>query len=669
MLTPNTYLQKRFRIIRPLGKGGMGHVYEAMDDALDCIVAIKETFANNDEQRRAFKREARLLANLRHPNLPRVTHHFFEGNGQFLVMDYIEGDTLDSLLDRRRCPFSYSEVLPWAEKLLDALEYLHSFSEPIVHRDIKPSNAKLTERGEMFLLDFGLAKGVAGRMTNRESGHLSVHGFTAAYAPLEQMSRSGTNAQSDLYSLGATLYHLLTGEVPVTAADRFVQMEQDLPDPLLPAHQLNPDMHIQQSIVLSQAMAISRKNRFASAIQMRLALREAAAAIPSNIVSTATLGLAQLDRRPLEPTLPYSIETPAANLETTPIPSEVVPTPTLGLAHLNTTPLEPTLSDSIEAPALNLETTPIPSEIVPTPTLGSTHLNTTPLEPTLSDSIEAPALNLETAPIPSEVVPTPTLGLAKLDTTTVEPILPHPSNAPALNLEPTPLTEGDPKFLIATHSALGIEEVLEQAQHPLSKTRGAPTSWPSHMVVEDESGNPLSSSSLGDNQWSIERIDNSIPRFSLRTATFFQLPVWTSFASKRRIVIAIGMIAFVALLALLYSNGYLSGSPQGEVTTQENQELFQLTADALTHVNEGTALKQQNRKLEAQREYVQAESLYRRAVLLSPSNPKLHVSLASVCILREEWTEAIKEYREAVRLAPTNTEYQSTLKQLEAMKK
>ena len=91
MLSPNTYLQNRYRIIRILGRGGMGHVYEAIDDTVQCIVAIKETIATSESLRRAFEREARLLANLKHAVLPRVTHYFFEEDRQYLVMDFIEG--------------------------------------------------------------------------------------------------------------------------------------------------------------------------------------------------------------------------------------------------------------------------------------------------------------------------------------------------------------------------------------------------------------------------------------------------------------------------------------------------------------------------------------------------------------------------------------------------
>lgn len=279
MLPLNHVLQNRYRILRPLGKGGMGHVYEAMDEAVDCIVAIKETFADTDRMRRAFEREAKLLANLRHPVLPRVTHHFLEGEGQFLVMDYVEGLNLLELLALRKQSFSSGEVLRWANKLLSGLEYLHSRPQPVVHRDIKPANIKLTKDGEIYLLDFGLAKGAAGQMSTMDpdqSAFASVYGYTAAYAPLEQLTNAGTNAQSDLYSLGATLYHLLTGQAPVSANVRYEALEMNAVDPLPRVHQLNPAVSESISTVISQAMEMSRRDRLRSASEMLAGLTTAA---------------------------------------------------------------------------------------------------------------------------------------------------------------------------------------------------------------------------------------------------------------------------------------------------------------------------------------------------------------------------------------------------------
>jgi serine/threonine protein kinase len=163
MLNPETILQGRYRIVRQLGQGGMGAVYEAIDERLDTTVALKETLFADERLRKQFEREARMLARLHHPALPRVSDHFSEGDGQFLVMQYIAGEDLAEMVTRRRGPFPADQVLTWAAQLLDTLDYLHTQEPQIVHRDIKPQNLKLTPRGQIILLDFGLAKGQASR--------------------------------------------------------------------------------------------------------------------------------------------------------------------------------------------------------------------------------------------------------------------------------------------------------------------------------------------------------------------------------------------------------------------------------------------------------------------------------------------------------------------------
>ena len=255
----------------------MGAVYQAMDENLSCVVAVKETFATTDEQRRAFRREAELLANLNHPTLPRVMDHFTDGDGQFLVMQFVSGHDLAELLELREQPFSVAKVLDWADQLLDALEELHSSNPPIIHRDIKPSNLKVTPRGRILLLDFGLAKGIAGQMSTAEvdSHGRSIYGFTPNYAPLEQIRNAGTDPRSDLYSLAATLWTLLTGIVPPDALSRVGEKEEGNPDPLRLAHEINPDVPLQLSTILSQAMAVNRNQRYAGAIELRQALRHA----------------------------------------------------------------------------------------------------------------------------------------------------------------------------------------------------------------------------------------------------------------------------------------------------------------------------------------------------------------------------------------------------------
>src|SRR4051812_35571017 len=144
MLSPDSILQHRYRIVRHLGQGGMGTVYEAIDERLDNTVALKETLFTDERLRKQFEREARLLARLHHPALPKVFDHFTEGEGQFLVMQFVPGEDLwEMLRERKGEPFPVEEVLTWGEQLLDALDYLHTQDPSIIHRDIKPQNLKI----------------------------------------------------------------------------------------------------------------------------------------------------------------------------------------------------------------------------------------------------------------------------------------------------------------------------------------------------------------------------------------------------------------------------------------------------------------------------------------------------------------------------------------------
>jgi WD40 repeat protein/tRNA A-37 threonylcarbamoyl transferase component Bud32 len=296
MLAPDTHLKDRYKIIRQLARGGMGTVYEAHDLNLDCKVAIKENLADTEELRYAFIREAKLLAQLNHSVFPRVLEHFTLKSGQFLVMQFISGENLAHELDVKRsgAPFPTGTVLGWAEALLNALDYLHTLNpkEPIVHRDIKPANLKLTERGQPILLDFGLARGSAGLMSTMKDR--STIGYTPGYGPpeqslrhsfwtghferthpkqLEQVLNHGTDPRSDIFALGATLYHLLTGTIPPDAPTRIFPCWSNLPDPLRPASELNPQVSPALSELLQRALALEPSERFASAAEMLGALR------------------------------------------------------------------------------------------------------------------------------------------------------------------------------------------------------------------------------------------------------------------------------------------------------------------------------------------------------------------------------------------------------------
>src|SRR5215204_5553417 len=174
------------------------------------------------------------------------------------------------MMTRKRGPFPADQVLTWADQLLDALDYLHTQDPQIVHRDIKPQNLKLTSRGQIILLDFGLAKGQAGEIS-RVTTSASIFGYTPNYAPLEQIQGLGTDSRSDLYSLGATLYHLMTGVKPPDALTRAAALVNGQPDPLVLASEANPAVGREVDQVLSKAMAQGREQRYANAFEMRRA--------------------------------------------------------------------------------------------------------------------------------------------------------------------------------------------------------------------------------------------------------------------------------------------------------------------------------------------------------------------------------------------------------------
>ncbi len=295
-------LQHRYQIERVLGSGGQGAVYEARDMRLQNLtVAIKESFVSQQNLNRAFEREAGLLALLRDDALPRVTDYFQEDGNWFLVMDFIEGKTLWDLMEIKDnsgngFALAVELVREWADKLLAALEKLHSQSTPVIHNDIKPLNISITKDGQVKLLDFGLAKGAVGEMTIAST---ILHGYSAWYAPIEQILRAqfgvwydvarrsvpqgeldriaaqGTDARSDLYALAATLYHTLAGEPPDVSTFRLVDVAQGKGDSLRPVNEMNAKAPKAVAEVLQKAMAVYREERYASAAEMRQAWREA----------------------------------------------------------------------------------------------------------------------------------------------------------------------------------------------------------------------------------------------------------------------------------------------------------------------------------------------------------------------------------------------------------
>lgn len=273
-LAPNTVLQNRYKIVNLIGKGGMGEVYLAVDQRLGSAIALKRTTVGDDPMLAdAFEREAKTLANLRHSVLPKVSDHFSENDEQYLVMDHISGDDLSQRLKETKKPFPLNWVMFWADQLLEALTYLHTNEPPIIHRDIKPQNLKLTDENQIVLLDFGLSKNALGQTRVTTSG--SVVGYTPHYAPMEQIRGSGTSARSDIYSLSATLYQILTNTVPPDALTRADGLLANLPDPIKPIYEINSEVPKSISDIIMDGMEISQEKRPANARDMQKALRRA----------------------------------------------------------------------------------------------------------------------------------------------------------------------------------------------------------------------------------------------------------------------------------------------------------------------------------------------------------------------------------------------------------
>ena len=262
-LERGTLLNQRYRVVEILGQGGMGAVYRAVDENLGVDVALKENLFTTEEYARQFRREAVILATLRHPNLTRVTDHFeIEGKGQYLVMDYIEGEDLRQRMDRAGV-LSEEETILVGAAICDALSYLETCNPPIVHRDIKPGNVKITPSGQIYLVDFGLAKII-------QSGQATTTGaraMTPGYSPPEQYGTARTDHRSDLFSLGATLYAALTGAIPEDALARAMEQAD-----LTPIRKHNNKISRRLSAVIEKSLAIRPDERYQSAEEFKQAL-------------------------------------------------------------------------------------------------------------------------------------------------------------------------------------------------------------------------------------------------------------------------------------------------------------------------------------------------------------------------------------------------------------
>jgi serine/threonine protein kinase len=262
-LKPGEILNNRYQILSHLGEGGFGAVYQADDIILKTACAIKENLDYREEAQHQFEREALMLAGLRHSNLPRVTDYFImPGQGQYLVMDYVEGYDLQTILERVGQPLDEKQVMTWTDQICDALIYLHSQNPPIIHRDIKPANIKITSTAQAMLVDFGIAK----HDDQKSKTDAGAKAITAGYSPIEQYGQEGTDARADIYALGATLYTLLTAQRPPES----IALASGTP--LAKPCELNPRLssHVEQAIL--RAMETQTADRFLNVAEFRKAL-------------------------------------------------------------------------------------------------------------------------------------------------------------------------------------------------------------------------------------------------------------------------------------------------------------------------------------------------------------------------------------------------------------
>lgn len=270
-LQPGEFVD-RYRILEKLGKGGFGEVYRARDTRLERDVALKLNLDETDQGRRQFEKSARYLAGLLHSNLPQVLDFFSLPNGdQYLVMEFIDGTDLAELCSSVHGLPSLAQALAWMDEILDAVNYLHTRPQPVIHRDIKPANIRIDSTGHPYLVDFGIAK----TYDPVKRTTMGAKAYTPGYSAPEQYGNEPTDAQSDLYSLGATFYTLLTGQAPPDSIDLLLSKTSPTP-----VHRLNPSVPEAVSREIETAMQVEKSRRHRTAAEFRAGLKAAAHAPP-----------------------------------------------------------------------------------------------------------------------------------------------------------------------------------------------------------------------------------------------------------------------------------------------------------------------------------------------------------------------------------------------------
>jgi serine/threonine protein kinase len=265
-LAPQVHLHDRYIILNKLAQGGQSAVYLAVDtlegNAERAIKEMSESDLSPAEREKAingFMREARMLYTLHHPSLATVFEVFVEGRHHYLVMEYVPGHNLEDEMMKLGRPLEWERVVRWGMALCDVFSYLHSQQPPIIYRDLKPPNVMLAPEGSIKLIDFGIARWLY--PDRQDTAQLGTDG----YAPPEQYN-ARSEPRSDLYALGATLYHVLTGRVPEAAPQRLGGRQ------LTPIRTYNPSVPETVERVIQHALALQAQDRFTSAAKMREAL-------------------------------------------------------------------------------------------------------------------------------------------------------------------------------------------------------------------------------------------------------------------------------------------------------------------------------------------------------------------------------------------------------------
>ncbi|MHB2020786.1 MAG: protein kinase domain-containing protein [Candidatus Xenobia bacterium] len=423
MLQKDVVLQGRYVIEESLGRGGMGTVYLARDLTLGGKkVAIKQmvvSIPDPDERERAaqqFEREARLLASLDHPGLVDVTHYFEEGGNHYLVMAYIQGQTLKEYLASLPGLPSVQHVVEWADFLCDVLEYLHSQTPAVLFRDLKPANVMRDHRGHLHLIDFGIAR----ELKDVTSTFIRGTG-TPGYCPVEQYgNNTGTDQRSDIYSLGATLYTLLTRLTPPAAVDLLTG------DALVYSiRHYNPQVPIELENVIARMMAIKRDDRYHNIKEVRAALAAASRSLWNTdqavcwncgtwlpVTARTCPGCGNVARPPAgvgasyAPPIPQVASAPSASIPAAPVPVAPDPTsptwmPTLPPASAPAAYAYPPAGPAYSAPM----STPVPAPAPPRPASSGppSYAGRPQMPPTTAPAPANPLPPTSLPPVPPQV--------------------------------------------------------------------------------------------------------------------------------------------------------------------------------------------------------------------------------------------------------------------------